>query len=141
MRKKPSYLANLQKPVLGAKILLRRLKNKRIKLAIVSNSNSKQTAFLLKKFQLRKYFDLVIDDSFPLPEKPHFERINFVINKFGIKPKNAVLVEDNVSTIVSAKKHGVKTAGVLTGNAAKKALSKVKTDIVIDSVKDLIKVI
>jgi beta-phosphoglucomutase len=138
-RKNPVYLNNLQKLIPGTKEVLNKIKRKKIKLAIVSNANPKQVNFLLKNFGLKKYFDLVVDDSSRLKEKPSPERINFVIKKFNVNPEEVLMIEDSVSGIIAAKEAKISAIGVLTGSARKKDFQKAKTDLVVTSVKSLLK--
>ena len=139
-RKNPDYLFGLQYLINGSIELLENIKSKKIKLALLTNANPIQNKFLLKKFSIGKYFDLVLDDSCGLAEKPNPERVIFALEKFGIKPEDAMFVEDSVAGIEAGKKAGKKTCGVLTGNSDKGQLEEAKADYVIESVKEMGKI-
>lgn len=141
MRRNPAYLANMQKLVPGVEVLLRRARKKGIKLAIVSNANPVQANYLLEKYSLKKYFDIIVDDSCGLPEKPSPAKLQFVIEKFGVLPKDVIMIEDSVAGIGAALTAGIVPIGVLTGVASKSNLKKAKARHVFDSVTEIKKLI
>ena len=137
LRQNPKYLFNLQYLFKGTKTTLNILKKRGVKLVLLTNANPSQTNYLLKRFGLKKYFDLVIDDSCNLAEKPSPEKPKFILKSFGIKPSEALIVDDSVAGIEAGKKAKIKTCGVLTGNVVLKELKKSKADYTLDSVADL----
>jgi len=141
LRKIPEYLFNLQYLFPGTKEMLWALKQKGIKLAILTNSNQFQANYLLQQFGIAKYFDLVVDDSCGLPEKPSPARLQMVLEKIGVDSKDALMVGDSGADIEAGKAAGTKTCGVLTGNSRKEDLEEAKADYILESVKDFVKVI
>jgi HAD superfamily hydrolase (TIGR01509 family) len=139
LRRNPEYLFELQYLFEGTKEILEALKQKGIKLVLLTNANPKQNKYLLEKFGISKYFDYVMDDSCLLPEKPNPARPKFILEKFSVKPEDSLIVDDSIAGIQSGKIIGMKTCGVLTGNARKEELNEANANYVLDSVKDLFK--
>jgi len=137
LRQDPAYLFELQYLFPGTKETLSQLKQNGTKLVLLTNANPKQTNYLLERFDLKKYFDLVFDDSCELAEKPDPARINYIVEQFGTKQSEALIVDDSVAGIVAGKKAGIMTCGVLTGNATEEELKEIKADFILDSVSDL----
>ena len=137
LRQDPAYLFELQYLFPGVKETLSQLKQNGTKLVLLTNANPKQTNYLLERFDLKKYFDLVLDDSCELPEKPDPARINFILEKFDLNPDEVLIVEDSEAGIEAGKKAKIKTCGVLTGNATEKGLKVAKADYILESVKEL----
>jgi len=93
--------------------LLDFLKNKRIKLAICSSSRSEQ---LYNKLELAGVlvsdFDVIIDGSMVENPKPHPQPYLLACKKLGIKPKNAIALEDSNHGIESAYRAGLNVISV-----------------------------
>ena len=138
LRQNPEYLFELQYLFEGTKEVLGELQTKGLKLALLTNANPKQTEYLIQRFDIKKYFDLVIDDSCNLPEKPDPARINFVLEKFKTKKEETLIVEDSAAGIEAGKRAEIKTCGVLTGNSDKGQLIEAKADYIMESVKELL---
>jgi HAD superfamily hydrolase (TIGR01509 family) len=137
LRKNPEYLADLQYLFEGAKEVLEKLKEKGIICVLLTNANPEQNNYLTEKFGIKKYFDLIVDDTSPLPEKPDPARVNFILKKFSIAPQNSLIVDDSLAGIEAGKKAGIKTCGVLTGNSTREMFEKEHVDYIFESVKDL----
>lgn len=141
LRRDVTYLANLQYLFEGTKEILSKLKEKGIKLAILTNANPAQNNFLLEKFDIKKYFDLIIDDSCNLPEKPSPTRVNHILDQLSIKPQNSILVDDSIAGLFAGKNAKTLTCGVLSGNSTKEMFKDNKIDYILESVKDLEEII
>lgn len=89
------------------------LKNKNIKLVLVTNSDSVITNFILERKGIKKYFDLIIsEDSVVLP-KPAPYIYEYAVQQIKV-PKNKILVfEDSVLGLKSAENANLKTIVVL----------------------------
>jgi HAD superfamily hydrolase (TIGR01509 family) len=87
-------------------IMLKHLKNKGLKLACCSNSIKETLHIMLKSAQLLEYFDLIIGNDEVKNPKPHPEIYLYTFTKLKIKPTEAIIVEDSLPGIASAKASG-----------------------------------
>ena len=141
LRKKPEYLFDLQYLFEGTKEVLEKLKEKGIICVLLTNANPEQNNYLTEKFAIKNFFDLIVDDTSPLPEKPDPARVKFILEKFSIAPQEALIVDDSLAGIEAGKKAGTKTCGALTGNSTKEMFENEKVDYIFESVGELDKVL
>jgi len=137
LRKNPEYLSDLQYLFKGTKEMLAKLKEKNIICVLLTNANPEQNNYLTEKFEIKKYFDLIVDDTSLLPEKPSPARVNYILEKFSIASQESLIVDDSLAGIEAGKKAGARTCGVLTGNSTKEMFEEVGIDYILESVKDL----
>ena len=101
----------LAKPYPETVDVLKMLKEKGIKLALVSNSPSFSTEPILEKFKLGEYFD-VLKLSYNSGKLKQDSLISEAVKELGVKPTAALMVGDSIQTDMrGAEKAGVK--GVL----------------------------
>lgn len=91
-------------------VLIKKLKNKKIKIALASSS--KNCRLIIKKLKLKKYFNYICDGSdlekLNLPGKPEPHIFNKCFEKLKTDPKFSTIIEDSISGIIAAKKSKVK---------------------------------
>lgn len=119
---KQSYLlemieAKFPEPLSGVESLLRKLINKKYKLAAASSS--KNSPALLEKSGLKPLFKVIVSGYDFKHAKPHPDIFLTAISKLGSKPEASVVVEDATVGIRAAINAGAKTIGVLTSNDEK----------------------
>jgi beta-phosphoglucomutase len=102
-------------------LTLRTLRKKGVPMAI--GSSSKNTSFILAKIGLDAFFDAVADGTEITHSKPNPEVFLLAARKLGVKPQNAVVVEDAESGIAAANAGGFLSAGI--GPMATSPLAKV----------------
>ena len=88
-------------------------------LSIASSGKQKNILQLLNKNGLDKFLAIVLATT----ENTKENMINEIVKRFGIKPKETVMVTDTVGDINIAKKMGLKTIAVTWGFHPKKLLS------------------
>jgi len=115
------------------------LKNKKIKIIIISNNSKK---IIQKVLQYNKmHFDKIIaDEDMKKGEEKH-EKILSELKKLGLKKDAALYVGDHINDIEEARKAGIKIASVTTGVFSKNELKKYKPDFIIENLSELKKVI
>ncbi|MEM4257453.1 MAG: TIGR02253 family HAD-type hydrolase [Candidatus Diapherotrites archaeon] len=116
-----------------------KLKEKGLKLGIVSDAPKLKAWLRLTEMGLSEFFDVVIthDDTGKL--KPHQMPFITAINKIGVKPNEILFVGDNPTRdIAGAKAQGMKTALAKYGQIFK---ARVKADFELEKFEDLLKVI
>lgn len=107
-------------------------KNNNIKMAIASSS--KNARLIIKKLNIEKYFDVVVDGNDIVNSKPDPEVFEKAINKLEVNDLEKVLiVEDSIAGIQSSIKLNVDSVGVKLEN---KKLSTYN----IDKLNEIIKI-
>ena len=127
------YLKNL-KALPGAISLLKKLKKKKIKLALASSGSKLNVQFILNKLKIKKYFDVIINGEQVKKGKPNPEIFLNAAKKLKVKPKDCVVIEDAVNGVKAAKNAGMFTIAVAT-TFTKQELKD--ADLVLDSLKGL----
>jgi beta-phosphoglucomutase-like phosphatase (HAD superfamily) len=87
-------------------ILLRHLKDNGYLLACCSNSIKETLHMMLKSAKLFEYFDLIIGNDEVAQPKPHPEIYLVALERLGVKPEEAIIVEDSPHGIAAAKASG-----------------------------------
>ncbi|MEK6973253.1 MAG: TIGR02253 family HAD-type hydrolase [archaeon] len=120
------------------KVLIK-LKEKGIKLGIVSDAPIKQAWLRLAELRLMDFFDVVIavgGTGFEKPNKAPFEK---ALNELKVKAEEILFVGDNPARdIAGAKRMGMRTALAKYGQVKKKGS---KADYVLNDIKDLLKIL
>ena len=118
--------------------VLNTLKNMGIKMFVVSNKSEIFTVKILEGLGIIHYFDRVIGgDTFPF-KKPSPEPLLFVLEKYGAKKEESLMVGDSENDIEAAKAAGVKVAWVSYGFRGREILNKYTVDFVIDKPEDIL---
>ncbi len=85
---------------------LSRLKNEGYKLAVCSNSIRKTVEIMLEKANIIHYFDFFLSNQDVKEPKPDPEMYITAINRFGLKPEECLILEDNEKGIKAALASG-----------------------------------
>ncbi|MCS7143983.1 MAG: HAD family hydrolase [Archaeoglobaceae archaeon] len=118
-----------------AKELLQFLREKGILHGIVTRNSRKSVETISKKFGLEFDFVVTREDANP---KPSPEPINMILRRFGVEPKNALLVGDFLFDLLSGKNAGVKTALIVHERNRNMVESfKIHADYIFNSLKEL----
>lgn len=97
---------------------------------------------ILKKYDLEKYFDVVIGSELDGTRGKKSEVIEDALIKLSIdenKKKDVVMVGDREHDIIGAKDNGIKSVGVLFGYSAQDELSDAGADYIVSSVCELLR--
>lgn len=121
----------------GMRETLTELKNKGIKLAVVS-SNSKSN---LNKFLTAKGLDCFEIVSSPLTVFNKAKVIKQVMGKLNVAPEETLYVGDETRDIESAHKAGIKAVSVTWGYHFRELLVRYDPDYTIDKPQELLKLI
>lgn len=93
-------------PVFHHQYALSRLKREGYKLAVCSNSIRKTVSEMMTQAQLDTYLDLKLSNEDVSKPKPDPEIYKAAIKKFGFKPKECLILEDNDHGIQAANASG-----------------------------------
>jgi HAD superfamily hydrolase (TIGR01509 family) len=94
--------------------LLELLRSKEYRLAVVTGSQRFIVDELLDMHNLSEFFEIVITGEDFKSSKPDPECYRMALNRLGLKPDEAVIIEDAPHGITAAKRAGCKVFGVKT---------------------------
>jgi len=99
----------LAKPYDETEDILKKLKEKGIKLALVSNSSEQSIEPVLEKFNLAQYFDVILysfEEGLLKMDKEFYEK---AVKKLGVNKEDVIVVGDSIqSDIKGAENAGLK---------------------------------
>jgi HAD superfamily hydrolase (TIGR01549 family) len=117
----------------GVKEMLINLGGK-YKLAIISNVTSNISSFVLKKYDIRQYFDYVVLSRDLGIRKPDPEIFNFTLQNIGVKSYETIHVGDSLEQdIQGAKNVGIKTVWI----KGDEGMQNIQPDFMISEVTEL----
>ena len=90
----------------GVRDLLDYLKERGIEMALVTSAFRRHVEMSLKNNGLEDYFTVIISKEDIRKGKPDPEPYRLACEKLGIKPKNAVVIEDSENGVLSGKRAG-----------------------------------
>ncbi len=88
----------------GIKEVLENLKQKGVKLAVVTDAENGHAISRLKKVSLEKYFDVIISADMTGKRKPEPDSLLLALKKLGVKAEEAAIVGDSLRRDVKAGK-------------------------------------
>ena len=94
----------------GSKKLLEALKQRNKKLDIVTNSDRRLVDRIMHRFELHKFFDVIVTKNDVRMTKPHPDPILQAAKKLGCKPNAILYIGDSEIDIIAGKAAGVMTA-------------------------------
>jgi putative hydrolase of the HAD superfamily len=125
-------------PYPGTDYVLLKLKDKGIKLGILTDAPKLKAWLRLASMRLSNFFDVVVAMEDSKKQKPHERPFKIMLDKLKVKPEECLMVGDRPERdIEGAKKVGIKTCFAKYGNPAGKA----KADYTIKDIRELLKVV
>ena len=113
----------------GLEDFLKKLDQHKISKAIGTSAPRSNVDFVLDELHLKKYFDVVLDESNVNHGKPNPEIYLKVAARLQFSPDRCIVFEDSLSGVASAKAAGSKVVGVTTTHTREELAH---TDFVID---------
>ncbi|MHA2087749.1 MAG: HAD family hydrolase [Promethearchaeota archaeon] len=123
----------------GIDQLISRLYDKKLNLAILTNNKSTYAEDVLEKFNLTKYFNIIIGFNDVSETKPNPEGIIKILDQWGIKKSEAIFIGDMTTDIDAGKSANVKMVCVASGLAQKRTLQEHNPDVLVNDTNELIK--
>ncbi len=111
---------------------------KNMKLAILTNNKSQYAEEVLEKFNLTKFFDIIIGFNEVSEVKPSPEGILKILDEWKIKPSETIFIGDMTTDIDAGKSANVKMVCVASGLAKKGTLLEHNPDILVNNTEQLI---
>ncbi|MEO7840922.1 MAG: HAD family hydrolase [Anaerolineales bacterium] len=124
----------------GVDILLERLKG-RYPMSVVSARDEKHTLHFLNRFDLLKYFDVVVTGLSTVHTKPYPHPILLAAQKMGVKPEECLMIGDTTVDMRAGKSAGAQTVGVLCGFGEEEELRRMGADLILNSTNELADII
>jgi len=102
------------KEVAGFEAFLKNLDTNKIPKAIGTSAPRSNVDFILDELDLKKYFNIILDESNVNHGKPNPEIYLKVAAKLNFSPQQCIVFEDSLSGVASAQSAGCKVVGVTT---------------------------
>lgn len=101
-------------PMFHHEYALSKLHNEGYKIAVCSNSIRSTIKLMMEKAMLTNYLDLIVSNEDVKKAKPDPEMYQTAIKKFGLRPDECIVVEDNPNGIAAGKASGASVLEVST---------------------------
>ncbi|ASJ01076.1 HAD-IA family hydrolase [Thermococcus gorgonarius] len=104
---------------------LRFLRNRGIKMAVVTRSSRKAALFALEKLKILEYFEIVVarEDVPPEELKPEGGQIKKVLDELKIPPEKTLVVGDHGYDVIAARKAGALSVLVTSHDSGRMSFS------------------
>lgn len=132
----PLHSADKTKPYDGITELLKYLKQKGIKTAVVSNKSDSNVKALVKRY-FDGLFDVSVGAREGIPRKPAADLVNLALEELGVDKSDAVYIGDSDVDIATARNSGLKMITVLWGFRDRKMLEERGAEIFVNTAKEL----
>ncbi len=129
------------KPFDGVIETIKALKERGIKLGIVTTKIGDTALRGLKVTQLDRYFDVIIGYDDVEHAKPHPEPVLKGMEALQAKASETLMVGDNYHDILAGQNAGVKSAGVAWSLKGQEALQKHNPDYMLETMGDLLDIV
>jgi HAD superfamily hydrolase (TIGR01549 family) len=116
---------------------LQALKKMGLKIGLCTINSEKSTSYILKRFSISKFFDVVTPRNKVRYVKPNTEHLEATLKALRVSPKEAILVGDGTRDMHCAKELNVIAVGLPTGISSEKELIGSGANYFITSISDL----
>jgi pyrophosphatase PpaX len=135
------YHDQMVKPIEGIEELLRWLRQKNVKIGVVTSKSEWLAKRGLQVCKLDNYVDAVVAADHVEKPKPDCEPVEKCARMLDCRPEESVFIGDSPYDIEAGKKCGAITIGVPFGPFRKEVLQEKNPDYIVESVSDLMKLI
>ncbi len=134
------HSAILTKPYDGIISLMKNLKSKGIKIAVVSNKADFAVKTLMEDY-FSNLYDCAYGERAGVPRKPEPEGVFDAIKEMGAEIKDAVYIGDSEVDVITSKNAGLPCIAVTWGFRDKKVLESLNPEYIVDSPSDILNII
>ncbi len=120
---------------------LKSLKEKNIKLAVLSNKQQVATEFVIRELFPAETFSIVCGAKSDVPLKPDPTAVFGIISDFALEKDECIFIGDTSVDIQTGKNAGLETIGVLWGFRDRQELESVGADHIISHPKEILDII
>jgi len=121
----------------GANETLKELKRMNLKIGLCTINNEKAANYILKRFKIEDFFQIVVARDRVKYVKPHTEQLEVALKGLGASKQTAVIVGDSVRDMQSAKELKAIAVGLPTGVSTMEQLMNNGANYIITSLSDL----
>ncbi|MDO9281472.1 MAG: phosphoglycolate phosphatase [Methylotenera sp.] len=114
------------------------IKNAGLRTACVTNKPSSFTLPLLQKYDLLRYFDLIVSGDTLPRKKPEPDQILYVCEQFGVLVQDVAMVGDSKTDISAARSAGCRMFAVPYGYNQGQRIEVTEVDALIDNIGDVL---
>ncbi len=125
----------------GVEETLSALKDKDIKVSLLTTKVQDQADRIIDHFNIREYFDLVMGRREGIAHKPSPEPLLKICDDLSIDVKSTLMVGDTELDIQCGTNAGSYTCGVLYGYRTKELLEIEKPDFVVENIKEILELV
>jgi len=130
------HMMDMTKPYEGVIALLDSLKEKGLRLAVVSNKPHEFTTKVVETF-FEDRIELVFGQRVNFPTKPNPATVFEVLKNFNVMLEECIYIGDSNVDIMTAKNAGIKSIGVAWGFRGKEELEAEGASFIASTVKEL----
>lgn len=105
--KRSMAIAQNSEPLPGVMKIIQEAREKDIKLAIGSSSPLRWVKPFLVRFGIWDYFDTVVTNDDVVNCKPSPEIFLLVLERLGVQPEQAIVLEDSANGVMAARRAGI----------------------------------
>lgn len=116
---------------------LRTLKKMKMKIGLCTVNSEKSTSYILKRFAISEYFDVVVPRNKVRHVKPSGEHLEAVLKTLNVSPESALFVGDSARDMECARQSKVIAVGLSAGVSTQNELMNAGADFLVTSIADL----
>jgi len=116
---------------------LKAVKKMDLKMGLCTINGEKSTNYILKRFKIAEFFDVITPRDSVKYVKPSAEHLEATLKALGVNPEEAVVVGDGASDMKCAKELKAVAVGLPTGVSSPKELISSGANYFITSITDL----
>jgi len=109
--------------------------------SVATNKTDYEAVRILKALKMDPFIDLYAGYGTVPNIKPEPDMILYTLDKFGVKPENAVFVDDTKVGLTAGIRAGVNTIGITTGNNTLEQIQEVNPTTIIHRFSDIPRII
>ncbi len=121
----------------GANETLKELKRMKSKIGLCSTSSEKAVNYILQRFKIQDFFQVVVSRDKVKYVKPSTEQFEVALKELGVTPQATVIVGDSIVDMQSAKELKAVAVGLPTGISTMEQLKNNGANYIITSLTDL----
>lgn len=134
------HSAILTKPYDGIIDIMKALKSKCVKVAVVSNKADFAVKTLMEDY-FSNLYDCAYGEREGVPRKPEPDGVFDAIKEMGAEIKDTVYIGDSEVDVITSKNAGLPCIAVTWGFRDKKVLESLNPEYIVDSPSDIIRII
>lgn len=125
----------------GMKAVLKEISEKKIKIGLVSNGTGGRIKNEMRENEIYRYFSAIITDDEIKDFKPNPIGVREALKAIGVDARHSIYIGDMLEDVQAGRNAGTSTAAVTWGAHSLERLRPAKPDYVINSPKELLKVL